>query len=258
MRCHQNDAVLCHAGQQLAQAHALLGVKAGGRLVQNQQLGVAQQGSGQQQALLHAAAVRRQPLVELVGQVDGRGHARDLAGHGGARDLLQRGHVGEKAATGVAVVQALLLRHIAEHAAERNAVRGAVAPQHLARIGGQSAGDDADQRAFARAVRPQKAIQARAEGERHPSQSLFGFRFALPAAVQQRCGQQISFAQIVQFQLHGRCTLSLCRVFMLCLHGSTGLFRSCFFLGGWVDSALHRFVGVFPCPQRCGSRYVLR
>ena len=24
------------------------------------------------------------------------------------------------------------------------------------------------------------------------------------------------------------------------------------------DSALHRFVGVFPCPQRCGSRYVLR
>ena len=82
------------------------------------------------------------------------------------------------------------------------------APQHLARIGGQPAGDDADQRAFARAVRPQKAIQARAEGERHPSQSLFGFRLALPAAVQQRCGQQISFAQIVQFQLHGRCTLS--------------------------------------------------
>ena len=27
-------------------------------------------------------------------------------------------------------------------------------------------------------------------------------------AVQQRCGQQIGFAQIVQFQLHGRCTLS--------------------------------------------------
>ena len=73
--------------------------------------------------------------------------------------------------------------------------------QHLARIGGQPAGDDADQRAFARAVRPQKAIQARAEGERHPSQSLFGFRFALPAAVQQRCGQQISFAQIVQFEI---------------------------------------------------------
>ena len=85
---------------------------------------------------------------------------------------------------------------------------GLAAPKHLARIGGQPTGDDADQRAFARAVRPQKAIQARAEGERHPSQSLFGFRFALPAAVQQRCGQQIGFAQIVQFQLHGRCTLS--------------------------------------------------
>ena len=27
-------------------------------------------------------------------------------------------------------------------------------------------------------------------------------------AVQQRCGQQIGFAQIVQFQFHGRCTLS--------------------------------------------------
>ena len=46
-------------------------------------------------------------------------------------------------------------------------------------------------------------------------------------AVQQRCGQQISFAQIVQFQLHGRCTLSLCRLFRLCPHGSTGLLRSC-------------------------------
>ena len=86
-------------------------------------------------------------------------------------------------------------------------------------------------------------------------QSAKNLSAALPAAVQQRCGQQISFAQIVQFQLHGRCTLSLCRVFMLCLHGSTGLFRSCCWGG---DSALHRFVGVFPCPQRCGSRYVLR
>ena len=104
MRCHQNDAVLCHAGQQLAQAHALLGVKAGGRLVQNQQLGVAQQGSGQQKALLHAAAVRRKPLVELVSQVDGRGHARHLAGHGGARDFLQRCHVSEEAAACVAFV----------------------------------------------------------------------------------------------------------------------------------------------------------
>ena len=32
--------------------------------------------------------------------------------------------------------------------------------------------------------------------------------YLLPAAVQQRCGQQIGFAQIVQFQLHGRGTLS--------------------------------------------------
>ena len=102
----------------------------------------------------------------------------------------------------------MLLRHIAEHAAEREAPRRAAAPQHLARIGGQSAGDDADQRAFARAVRPQKAIQARAEGERHPGQSLFGFRLTLSAAVQKRGGQQVGFAQIVQFQLHGRCTLS--------------------------------------------------
>ena len=116
---------------------------------------------------------------------------------------------GQKAAAGVAVVQALLLRHIAEHAAERDAPRRAAAPQHLARIGGQPAGNDADQRAFARAVRPQKAIQARAEGERHPGQSLFGFRLTLSAAVQKRGGQQIGFAQIVQCKLHGRDTLSL-------------------------------------------------
>ena len=72
---------------------------------------------------------------------------------------------------------------------------------HLAGIRRQPAGDNADQRTFARAVRPQKAIQARAEGERHPGQSLFGFRLTLSAAVQKRGGQQIGFAQIVQFEI---------------------------------------------------------
>ena len=45
---HQNDALLCHAGQQLSQAHTLIRVKARGGLVQNLQLGVTQQSTGQQ------------------------------------------------------------------------------------------------------------------------------------------------------------------------------------------------------------------
>ena len=36
------------------------------------------------------------------------------------------------------------------------------------------------------------------------NEELWNLQHALPAAVQQRGGQQIGFAQIVQFQLHGR------------------------------------------------------
>lgn len=63
----------------------------------------------------------------------------------------QRRHVGEESATGADAIQPLL-RHVAEDEAEGAARRRFAAPDHLARIRSQRAGDDADERAFARAV----------------------------------------------------------------------------------------------------------
>ena len=88
------------------------------------------------------------------------------------------------------------------------------------------------------------------------SSDLLGFRFALPAAVQQRGGQQIGFAQIVQFQLHGRGTLSFVQDLQLCPHGSTGLFRSCC-KGDEDCPSFARFVGALPCVRRCGRRFFI-
>ena len=63
---HQDDAVLGKFGQKLAQAHPLLGVKACGGFVQDEQLRLAQQGAGQKEPLLHAAGVGGEALVQLV------------------------------------------------------------------------------------------------------------------------------------------------------------------------------------------------
>ena len=169
---YQNDAVGGHLGEQGAQAHALLGVKTGGGLVQNQQLGVAEQRRGQQQPLLHAAGIGGQALVQLGREIDRRSHAVNLGRDYFARQFFERGHVSEKPAAGVAVVQPLLLGHIPEHASEADAPRGLAAPEHLARIRRQRAGNDADQRALARAVRAKKAVEAGSEGEGDAGEGL--------------------------------------------------------------------------------------
>lgn len=67
------------------------------------------------------------------------------------RGLGASHHVGKGPATGADAIQPLL-RHVAEDAAEGAAQRRFAAPDHLARIRSQRAGDDADERAFPRAI----------------------------------------------------------------------------------------------------------
>ena len=57
--------------------------------------------------------------------------------------------------------------------------RGLAAPEHLAGIRRQRAGDDADQRAFARAVGAQKAVKPWTEGQGDTGQGLLDFLLSM-------------------------------------------------------------------------------
>ena len=102
---------------------------------------------------------------QFGGQVYGGCHAGYLGGNGLARDFFQRGHIGQKAPPGIAVVQTLLLRHIAQNTAEGNARCGLAAPKHFAGIGCKRTRDNVNQCGFARTVGTQQSVKARRQGE---------------------------------------------------------------------------------------------
>ena len=202
MGAHDHNGLPGRRGQHPAQVHPFLGVEARGGLVQNQQLRAAQQRRRGQQPLLHAAGVSGQALVQLAGKVHKPRHPRGLGRGVFAGDLLEGRQVQKELPAGEAVVQVLLLGHIAQHPAEAPAQAQHIfpVPQHLPLCGGQVARDDVHHGAFSRAVGPQKAVQARAECEAHIGQGLFAGLFAC-----------VDFRQVPQLQLpdigHGKTSL---------------------------------------------------
>ena len=161
----ENDAVGGHLGQQVAQPYTLFGVQPGGGFVKNQQLGVTQQGGGQEQTLLHAAGVGGKPFVQLGRKVHGRSHAIHLGRDGFAGQFFQCRHVGQKAPAGIAVIQPLLLGHKTEYLAKGTLSAGHRLPlkQHLPHVRQQIACDNVHQRTFPRSVWPQQSIDAGAQ-----------------------------------------------------------------------------------------------
>lgn len=177
VRRHQNNPVVCEFGESRAQTHALFRVEARSRLVHNEKLRVAQKRCSGQKPLLHAAGVRREALVELRFQMHERGRALHFLRRVRAGQLFQRREVEQKAAAGKAVVEALLLRHVAEHAAEARAETHDIfaVPQYLAARSIKVASDDVHHRAFARTVRPEQAVQTRPEREADAVECFFRF-----------------------------------------------------------------------------------
>ena len=94
-------------------------------------------------------ATRHIFTANVVGR-DGASHTEKVAvsayrhSNSLARDFLQRSHIGQKTTPGIAVVQPLLLRHIAQNAAESDARCGLAAPEHLAGIWGKTTSYDMD------------------------------------------------------------------------------------------------------------------
>ena len=72
-----HDHLLADLGQQVVEAVALAGVEAGGGLVHDQQLRIADQGLGDAEALAHAAREARQRLPAHVVEVAAPEHGLD-------------------------------------------------------------------------------------------------------------------------------------------------------------------------------------
>ena len=72
----------------------------------------------------------------------GSRHTGHLRCNGFPRDFFQRSHIGKKTTAGIAVIQALLLRHIAKNTAKGNTRCGLAAPQNLPGIRSKSTCDN--------------------------------------------------------------------------------------------------------------------
>ena len=109
-------------GEQVAEAHALLGVEADGRLVDDHELRIAEQRLGDADALPHAARVAAEAPVGGAVEVDELEQLAHAAVELDAREALQPPEVEEELARGQPVVDAEVLRQVAELAAQRQRV----------------------------------------------------------------------------------------------------------------------------------------
>ena len=149
-------------GEQGAQLEALLGVEPGGGLVEQQQLGLAEQGGRQGDPLPHAARQGPDLLVHPVGQADGLQHPGALASSPPAVGvLLEDRDVVDELEGREGAVELGRLGQVAEPTADLDALvgdRGVAAEQpQRALVGGQHGAEHAEQRGLARPVGPEQA-----------------------------------------------------------------------------------------------------
>ncbi len=150
------------ARQQLPEPQPLLGVKAGRRLVQDQQLRIAQQGLGDPQALAHPAGQGTYPRAGAAFQPESGQHPGHLLRPAApVGDLLQDRHVVQEPGDREVPVIAQLLGEVAEPPADLHPLRPVVGVEaehrHPARVRLIDAGQDRQQRCFPSTVRAQKA-----------------------------------------------------------------------------------------------------
>ena len=143
-----------------------------GRLVEEEDLGIVDEGLGQLEALLHARGVRVEEPVsrfaeadvekDLVGALHGflAGHARELAEIGGEGHGV---HAGD---------ETVALGHVADRAADHGLLAADVVVEDLAlaALRDEETQEDAEERALAGPVRPQEADRPLAQAHGHAVQ----------------------------------------------------------------------------------------
>jgi len=142
------------AADHLARFLDLAGVEPGGRLVEEQHLGRAQERLGQAEALAVALRELEDLVTEHLLEPAGGGHALDLGRDGAAPDALHLGHEAQVGRDVERVVEGWTLGKVADQARRVDVVGRHVAAghQHAALAGRGVAGDHAHGGGLARAV----------------------------------------------------------------------------------------------------------
>ena len=171
VRREQHGVALGDHGHRLAEPEALLGVEAGGGFVEHQKIGVAEQRLGHDDPSLHAARKCLDAFVRHVREAHLREHPPHLVVAGPpVGHLLEHREVVHEIERGEVRVVAGFLGEVAEATTDRQtalALGGIFAEHpHLARVGGEHGGDDAQQRGLAGAVWSEEAGDARSELQR--------------------------------------------------------------------------------------------
>ena len=140
-----------HVGHELVRR---LGVEAGGRLVEEDEVGVGDERAGDEHLLPHALRVRADLLGGAVGEPEAAEQVLGAAQRVGLRHAVERAEEGEVVQRGQALVEGGVgldaharpdLLDVARHVVAEHA-------QRLRAVGPQHAGQDADGRRLARAV----------------------------------------------------------------------------------------------------------
>ena len=127
---HVDPELAPDAGDQVEHVLAALGVHAVGRLVQQQEARVVDQGHGQLDPLLHAGGEPADGPVALLVQADLVADlGRPLAGRPG-RQAAELGHEGDEVGGGHVPGQAGPLRQVADLGPDGQRVQGHVVPEH--------------------------------------------------------------------------------------------------------------------------------
>ena len=183
MRAQNHNNVLADFAQQVVETVALAGVEAGGRLVHDDEQGLADEGLGNAEALLHATRERADAALAHVVEVgllqQGLYRVAPLAT---VYDALHHGHVVEQVFGRHPRVHPKLLGQVAQHPAQGHLILQRVDSVEVdaAAVGGLQRGNGAHQAAFAGAVGPEQAEHALRNGQAHVVERLHpvgvGFR----------------------------------------------------------------------------------
>ena len=202
--------VFADIGQQIMEAHALLRVEPGRRLVDDDQFRVAQQGLRDAEALAHATGKAAQALVAHVEQIGLLQQAiDDFAPPRPLRQSFQHGEVVEQFIRRHLRIQAEVLRQVAQHAADLVLVVEyvVVAEEDGAGIALLQGGQGAHQGRLAGAIRAQQA--------KHPG------RYRQRHVIQRHHAIRVGLRQFANLQFHttpDSCVAARCYRATLCWH----------------------------------------
>ena len=169
MRRDKHYTLARELAEQVAEAHALPGVKAARRLVQYEHFRVVEHGLSYADAALRAAGQLLNFVLVNPGEREDFAQFLNLFARRSLLQALERGHVFEVVGHGEFGVKTEVLRQIAEHIAPRLAQRERVraVAEHAARGGREYAREHAHERGLARAVCADEAPNAAREREAH-------------------------------------------------------------------------------------------